>query len=148
MRQLQTPDINVIYIIPWGHNISIIEKTTTINQALFYIHKTIENNCSREVLEYQIETDLYNRQGKAITNFNLTLPEPQSDLAIEIMKDPFNFDFLRLSQKAKERDIENALIQHISQFLPELGLGFAYMGRQLKNQNNYEYFHPIIPIIR
>jgi len=136
-QMAQQPDIQQntqllrrLVTIPWGHHIKIMQKVKDVDQALFYVHKTIENNWSRAVLEYQIETDLYNRQGKAITNFNLTLPEPQSDLANEIMKDPFNFDFLRLSQKAKERDIENALIQHISQFLPELGIGFAYLGRQ------------------
>jgi len=90
VRQIQSPNnysnltseqlFPKLISIPWGHNVSIIEKTTNINQALFYINKTIENNWSRAVLEYQIETDLYGRQGKAITNFNLTLPAPQSDL--------------------------------------------------------------------
>ena len=116
--------------IPWGHHILILKKVKNIDQALFYINKTIENNWSRAVLEYQIETKLYDRQGKAITNFNLTLPTAQSDLANEIMKDPYNFDFLQLSEKVKETDLEKALVQHISQFLPELGIGFAYMGRQ------------------
>jgi predicted nuclease of restriction endonuclease-like (RecB) superfamily len=87
--------------IPWGHHILITQKVKDINQALFYINKTIENNWSRAVLEYQIETNLYGRQGKAITNFNLTLPKPQSDLANELMKDPYNFDFLHLSEKVK-----------------------------------------------
>jgi predicted nuclease of restriction endonuclease-like (RecB) superfamily len=123
-------EMKKILLIPWGHNISIIEKVTDLTQALFYINKTIENNWSRAVLEYQIETNLYKRQGKAITNFSLTLPTPQSDLANEMMKDPYNFDFLRLSEKVKETDLEKALIQHISHFLPELGIGFAYMGRQ------------------
>ena len=123
-------EMNKILLIPWGHNVCIIEKTTNINQALFYINKTIENNWSRAVLEYQIETDLYGKQGKAITNFNLTLPAPQSGLANEMMKDPYNFDFLRLSEKVKEKDLEKALVQHITRFLLELGIGFAYMGRQ------------------
>ena len=117
-------------LVPWGHHILILKKIKNINEALFYINKTIENNWSRSVLEYQIETNLYGRQGKAITNFNLTLPTPQSDLANEIMKDPYNFDFLQLSEKVKETDLEKALVQHISHFLPELGIGFAYMGRQ------------------
>jgi len=119
-----------LFSIPWGHHMKILEKTSDLPQALFYIHKTIENNWSRAVLEYQIETNLYGRQGKAITNFNLTLPAPQSDLANAILKEPYNFDFLRLSEKVKETDLEKALVQHISQFLPELGIGFAYMGRQ------------------
>ena len=83
------------------------------------------------MLEYQIKTNLYGRQGKAVTNFNLTLPAPQSDLANELMKDPYNFfDFLRLSEKVKETDLEKALVQHISHFLPEFGIGFVYMRRQ------------------
>ena len=117
-------------LIPWGHHVLLLKKVKDVHQALFYINKTIENNWSRAVLEYQIETDLYNRQGKAVTNFNLTLPTPQSDLANEIMKSPYNFAFIRLSEKAREADLEKALVQHISQFLPELGIGFAYMGRQ------------------
>jgi len=116
--------------VPWGHHMLILKKIKDIDQALFYINKTIENNWSRTVLEYQIETNLYDRQGKAITNFSLTLPKPQSDLANELMKDPYNFDFLHLSEKVKEIDLEKALVQHISHFLPELGIGFAYMGRQ------------------
>ena len=115
---------------PWGHHVLILKKVKDLNQALFYINKTIENNWSRSVLEYQIESNLYGRQGKAVTNFNLTLPEPQSDLANEMMKDPYNFDFLRLSEKVKEIDLEKALVLHIARFLPELGIGFAYMGRQ------------------
>ena len=119
-----------ISLIPWGHQKLLIDKCASIEQAFFYIHKTIENNWSRAVLEYQIETNLYDRQGKAITNFKMTLPAPHSDLAHELMKDPYNFDFLCLSEKVKETDLEKALIQHISRFLPELGIGFAYMGRQ------------------
>jgi len=123
-------EIDKITLIPWGHQKTIIDKCKSVRQAIFYINKTIEYNWSRAVLEYQIETDLYSRQGKAVTNFNLTLPAPQSDLANELMKDPYNFDFLRLSEKVKETDLEKALVQHISHFLPELGIGFAYMGRQ------------------
>ncbi len=119
-----------LVLVPWGHHIKIMQKVKDIDQALFYINKTIENNWSRAVLEYQIESNLYSRQGKAITNFSLTLPAPQSDLANELMKDPYNFDFLQLSEKVKETDLEKALVQHISHFLPELGIGFAYMGRQ------------------
>jgi predicted nuclease of restriction endonuclease-like (RecB) superfamily len=107
-----------------------MQKIKNMEAALFYIYKTIENNWSRAVLEYQIETKLYSRQGKAITNFAATLPEPQSDLANALLKDPYNFEFLQLSEKVKETDLEKALICHISQFLPELGTGFAYMGRQ------------------
>jgi len=116
--------------IPWGHHLKIMQKVKNLKEAFFYVNKTVENNWSRAVLEYQIETNLYGRQGKAVTNFPKNLPAPQSDLANEIMKDPYNFDFLRLSDKVKETDLEKALVQHISQFLLELGIGFAYMGRQ------------------
>jgi predicted nuclease of restriction endonuclease-like (RecB) superfamily len=123
-------DVPIIAFIPWGHHIKIMQKVKDVDKAIFYINKTIENNWSRAVLEYQIENNLYGKQGKAVTNFSVTLPEPQSDLANEMMKDPYNFDFLQLSEKVRETDLEIALIQHISQFLPELGIGFAYMGRQ------------------
>lgn len=122
--------VSLIASIPWGHQKMLVDKCKSINQAIFYINKTIENNWSRAVLEYQIESNLFGRHGKAITNFSLTLPSPQSDLANELMKDPYNFSFLQLSEKVKEVDLEKALIQHISNFLPELGIGFAYMGRQ------------------
>ena len=82
------------------------------------------------MLEYQIETDLYNRQGKAITNFKISLPEIESDLASSLLKDPYNFDFLTLSTKVKEQELEDKLVLHITQFLLELGKGFAYLGRQ------------------
>ena len=120
----------LISLIPWGHNILIIQKTQSINEALFYTIKTIENNWSRAVLGLQIESRLYERQGKAISNFQLTLPEKQSDLAAETLKDPYKFDFLTLTEKYKEKDIEEQLVKHITQFLLELGTGFAFMGRQ------------------
>ena len=123
-------DISNILLIPWKHHVSIVESVKDINQAIFYINKTIENNWSRAVLEYQIETNLYKRLGNATTNFKLTLPEYESDLANEIVKSEYNFEFLRMSNKVKETDLEQALIQHMAQFLMELGKGFAYLGRQ------------------
>lgn len=108
----------------------ILQKIKTIEEALFYIAETIENNWSRAILEYQIETGLYNRQGKAISNFKQTLPKKEGDLAQQLLKEPYKFDFLTLSAKAKEKDLEQKLIEHITQFLLELGKGFAYMGRQ------------------
>ena len=121
---------NQLFKIPWGHHILILKKIKNPQEAIFYINQTIINNWSRVVLEYQIETRLYNRQGKAITNFKSTLPEIESDLANEFLKDPYNFEFLTLSNQAKEKDLEQQLIIHISKFLLELGKGFAYMGRQ------------------
>ena len=116
--------------IPWGHNILIFSKSTTIYEAKFYIEQTIQNNWSRDVLANQIKSNLYNRTGKAINNFKATLPAPFSDLAIQTLKDPYVFDFLTLSAKANERDIENQLVNHVKKFLLELGKGFAFVGQQ------------------
>ena len=127
-----TDNLQYLTQIPWKHNVVIIQKSQTIEEALFYINKTIENNWSRSVLEYQIETGLYQRQGKAVTNFKNTLPQAESDLAQALLKDPYNFDFIMLSEKAKEKELEDKLVQHITEFLLELGKGFAYMGRQYK----------------
>lgn len=130
----------LVKLIPWGHNREIITKCKNINEAIFYVVETIQNNWSRTILIHQIESKLYERQGKSITNFELTLPKSQSDLAIETLKNPYNFDFLTLGKQAHEKDLEDALVQHITNFLLELGAGFAYVGRQyhLKvGQNDY-----------
>ena len=116
--------------IPWGHNILIFTKLKQLDAALFYIQKTIENNWSRDVLGLQIKSGLYNRQGRSITNFSNTLPEPFSDLAQQTLNDPYIFDFLQLTEGYKEKDIENQLVNHIKQFLLELGKGFAFVGQQ------------------
>ncbi len=116
--------------IPWGHNRVIISKCSDRKQALYYVQKTIKHGWSRSVLTHQIESSLYEREGKAITNFSQTMPEPQSDLAQQLIKDPYNFDFLTLTDDYNERDLENALLDHITKFLLELGSGFAFIGRQ------------------
>jgi len=116
--------------IPWGHNRVIISKCKDVAEALYYVNKTIENNWSRNVLTHQIESGLYHREGKAVTNFTTTLPAPQSDLAQQLIKDPYTFDFLTLTQDYNERELEKALIDHITKFLLELGTGFAFVGRQ------------------
>lgn len=117
--------------IPWGHNILIVSKSRNTNEAIFYIQKTLENNWSRTVLDHQIDLGLYERLGKAISNFEIVLPKPQSELAIETFKDPYKFDFLQIEEKALERDIEEQLVKHITSFLLELGAGFAFVGRQV-----------------
>lgn len=117
--------------IPWGHNVLIITKTNNLEEALFYVNKTSENNWSRTVLAHQIDLDLYKRSGKAITNFENTLPSPHSELAMESLKDPYKFDFLTLTEKALEKDIEEQLVKHITSFLLELGEGFSFVGRQV-----------------
>jgi predicted nuclease of restriction endonuclease-like (RecB) superfamily len=120
-----------VFKIPWGHHREIITQCKTVHEALFYVQKTIKNGWSRAVLMNFIEADLYNSQGKAITNFDRLLPAIQSDLAKEIIKDPYNFDFLTLSENYKEKELEGALIDNIAKFLLELGQGFAYVGRQV-----------------
>ncbi len=116
--------------IPWGHNIAILEKLQSNEQRLWYIQQTIENGWSRASLIMWIESDLYSRQGKAITNFKAMLSEPYSDFAEQALKDPYNFDFLTIDKKAREREIELGLMSHIQKFLLELGQGFAFIGRQ------------------
>jgi predicted nuclease of restriction endonuclease-like (RecB) superfamily len=118
--------------IPWGHNRLIISKTKNINEAIFYVNETIINNWSRDTLEIQISDDLFKRKGKAITNFKHTLPEQQFKLATNILKDPYNFDFLGLENDALEKTIEDELTKHITKFLLELGKGFAFIAQQYK----------------
>lgn len=126
--------------IPWGHNLRILDKVKDAAEREFYIRKTIENGWSRDVLEIQIETHLYHRQGKAITNFELTMPKPQSDLAHQLLKSPYNFDFLGLTEEALERDIEAAMMRHIRDYLLELGVGFAFVGSQYRLEVGGEEF--------
>ena len=116
--------------IPWSHNINIFTKSKSADEALFYITQTIENNWGRETLALQIKSELFNRQGKAITNFKNTLPSPQSDLANQTIKDPYVFDFMTMTKPFVEKDIENQLIDNVTKFLLELGKGFAFMGSQ------------------
>ncbi len=116
--------------IPWFHNCVLIDKTTTVVEREWYIRKTIEHGWSRSVLVHQIESRLRDRQGTAITNFSRTLPKPQSDLARDILKDPYTFDFLSLGDDFGERDLERGLIEHVRSFLLELGVGFAFVGSQ------------------
>lgn len=118
--------------IPWGHNLVIVSKCKDIDEAIFYVNNTLDHGISRSVLTHQIETDLYKREGSAITNFSNTLPPAQSDLVKEIIKDPYCFDFLTLTRDYQERELENALCHNITKFLLELGVGFAFIGRQYK----------------
>ena len=127
--------------IPWGHNVVITSKSKSIEEAVFYSNKTIENNWSRSVLIHQIELGFYERQGKAITNFKNTLPEPHSELATETLKDPYKFDFLTLQEKALEKDIENQLVKHITSFLLELGTGFSFVGQQVPMKIDNQDFY-------
>ncbi|MBK7952882.1 MAG: DUF1016 family protein [Candidatus Accumulibacter sp.] len=116
--------------IPWGHNILIFTKCSSVAEAGFYINQTLEQGWSRDVLALQLKSNLYTRTGKAVTNFSRTLPLPQSDLAQQTIKDPYTFDFMAMTVLYNERDVERQLTQHITQFLLELGKGFAFIGRQ------------------
>lgn len=116
--------------LPWFHNCVLLDKVKGLEERLWYAEQTIQNGWSRNVLVMQIEGGLFRRQGKALTNFGQTLPPAQSDLAQQLLKDPYNFDFLTLSREAHERDLEGGLLEHIRKFLLELGVGFAFVGSQ------------------
>ena len=139
------PDVEIVQHavgqLPWGHNLVLLTRLKDSRQRLAYAQSAIAHGWSRNVLNIHIETRLLERTGKAVTNFAASLPKPQSDLARESLKDPYRFDFLGLSREAGEREIENALMQHVTEFLLELGAGFAFVGRQvLLNVGGDEFF--------
>lgn len=121
-----------IFTIPWGHHTEIIAKCKSVDDALFYVHKTIENGWSRAVLLNFLDAKLHQAEGKAITNFTRLLPPPVSDLAQQTLKDPYNFDFLTIRQNYDEKELQEALTNNITKFLLELGNGFAYVGQQYR----------------
>ena len=116
--------------IPWGHNILLIEKIKDINTRLWYVQEIIKNGWSRETLNQMLKNHVFERSNKAITNFEITLPSAQSELAKQSIKDPYIFDFLTISEHFQERELETELIKHLEHFLLELGTGFAFVGRQ------------------
>ena len=123
-----------LHAIPWGHNLAIISKCKQPEEALYYVGAALQHGWSRSVLVHQIESKLWQREGRAITNFAQTLPAALSDLAAQVLKDPYVFDFLSLTPEHSERELETDLVAHITQFLLELGAGFAYIGRQVPLQ--------------
>lgn len=124
--------------LPWGHNVRLLDQLKTREERLWYANAAIEHGWSRNVLVHHIESKLFERQGKAVTNFGHALPTPQSDLARELLKDPYNFEFLTLQQDAAERDLEKGLLDHIRRFLLELGAGFSFMGSQFRNCERWQ----------
>jgi predicted nuclease of restriction endonuclease-like (RecB) superfamily len=116
--------------LPWSHNCVLLDKVKDAEERQWCAAKTIEHGWSRGTLVLQIESRLYYRQGSADVNFDRTLPAPQSDLARQILKDPYNFDFLTLDAEAHERDLQKGLLDHLRLFLLELGVGFAFVGSQ------------------
>ncbi len=130
-------------LVPWRHHVHIIYKCKTVEEALFYIHKTIEQNWSRSELEDNVSDNLYKKQGKALTNFEYLLPEPQSNLAQSVLKDPYNFEFVSMKKGYNELQLEEALIHNITHFLLELGVGFAFVGSQMElKMSNGKSFYP------
>lgn len=128
-------ELSPIFNVPWGHHKLIMDKVKgDVNKALFYIGQTLENGWSRSLLLNWIDTGLYERQGKAITNFKSTLPTPDSDLTQEITKDPYNFAFAGITKHHNETELKLALLKNITDFLVELGTGFAYVGREYRLQ--------------
>ena len=124
-----------IFSIPWGHHRLLIDKFWGQPQkALFFVRQTIQNGWSRDMLLNFVNTDLYERQGKALTNFTNTLPEETSELAQELTKDPYNFAFTGITGKYNERKLKDALLKNITDFLLELGTGFAYVGKEYRLQ--------------
>lgn len=128
-----TNDEAIVFYIPWGHIMAILGKCKdNHDKALFFVKKTFENNWSRTVLLNFLDTNLYERQGKAITNFSAILPPIESDLAQAITKDPYNFDFLMIREKYDEKELKDALMDNITKFLLELGNGFDFVGREVR----------------
>jgi predicted nuclease of restriction endonuclease-like (RecB) superfamily len=129
------PDVEFVQAVlaqlPWYHQLALLDKLPGPETRRWYAAKAIEHNWSRNILVMQIETRLLERSGKAVTNFDVRLPKPQSDLARESLKDPYRFDFLGLTDEAQERAVENSLVKHVTEFLLELGAGFAFVGRQV-----------------
>ncbi|MDP0589948.1 MAG: PDDEXK nuclease domain-containing protein [Candidatus Endonucleobacter bathymodioli] len=138
---IEHPGFDVLFQVPWGQNLVIISKCKTIEEALFYVSHTIEFGWSRSILSLQIQSELYHREGKALNNFATRLPKVDSDLANQLLKDPYNFEFLTLTKDFKERELENGLVKHITEFLLELGAGFAYIGKQVEiNVGNQDFY--------
>ena len=142
-RQQPVDDFKMLFSIPWDHHRRIIDKCKDdMDKALFFARKTWENNWGRDALLNWLDTDLYERDGKAVTNFQSTLSAVQSDLAQQMTKDPYQFDFLNLREKFDERDIEDELVNNVTRFLLELGKGFSYMGRQFRLEVGQQEFFP------
>lgn len=139
------PDESIVQTTPaqitWYHSTTLLDKVKDADEREWYARAVVLHGWSRDVMVHQIDTDLYHRQGQAVTNFDHTLPTPDSDLAWQILKDPYNFDFLTLDAEARERDLEHGLLQHLRDFLLELGVGFAFVGSQYHLEVGGEDFY-------
>jgi predicted nuclease of restriction endonuclease-like (RecB) superfamily len=132
LESTSVPMPAILLRVPWRHQTVIVSKCKTILEAMFYLNQVIEGNLSRNELEHIIEAHLYEQKGKALNNFESTLPAPQKALANEMLKDPYKLDFLSMAGDFSEKDLEDKLAQNITRFLLELGKGFAYVGRQME----------------
>jgi predicted nuclease of restriction endonuclease-like (RecB) superfamily len=139
-RQLDTPP-EFCLKLPWWHNVILVEQVKNLVEREWYARQAVANGWSRNVLEMWIDSNLYHRQGKAPNNFQKALPSAQSDLAEQIVKDPYSFGFMPVAQEAQEREIETGLMNHLQQFLLELGNGFAFVGRQVPIRIGDEDFY-------
>lgn len=143
MPESPTPAVSydLLFHIPWGHHAVLIEKVKELPVRFWYMQQTIQNGWSRNILSLMIESKVYERRGRSDNNFKLVLPDPQSDLAVQLLKDPYIFDFTTLAEPFNERELETELIKHLEKFLLELGAGFAFVGRQysleIGNQTYY-----------
>jgi predicted nuclease of restriction endonuclease-like (RecB) superfamily len=143
----RAPDLiqQLVIQIPWTYHQVLLDKVKTIEERIFYMQKALGNAWSRNVLAFQIDNQLFERDGKSITNFNERLPEPQSDLATAMLKNPYIFDFLSFGDEIQEKELEKALIHHLEKFMLELGRGFSYVGSQYRiNVDGNEYFPDLV----
>lgn len=131
----------VVANLPWGHNVRLLDAVKDPEERLWYAQQAIAHGWSRNILMLQIDNQLYQRQGSAVTNFDRTLPQPQSDLAQNLLKDPYHLEFLSLGADVQERDLEKALVTRIRDFLLELGVGFAFVGSQYRLDVGGEEFY-------
>ena len=131
----------VVAQIPWGHNVRILDYVKHPSERDWYVRATLQYGWSRDILVHQIESGLYRRQGGAITDFEQVMPPAQSELAQQITKDPYCFDFLMLDPDAHERDLERALLEHLREFLLELGVGFAFVGSRYRLEVGGQEFY-------
>ena len=132
----------IFFSVPWGHHLYIISQCKEVSRAVFYLKKTVENGWSRAVLLNYLDTNLYERQGKAVNNFKILLANPQSELAAQTLKDPYNFDFLTIDGEYRERELEQAITHNVTRFLLELGTGFAFVGSQVPLQVGEDTVYP------
>lgn len=127
--------------IPWGHNTVLLDKVRGLEERVWYARQVVEHGWSRNVLVHQVESGLYERRGQAVTNFDRTLPAAQSDLAVELIKDPYHFAFVGMGHDLEERELERALLAHVRDFLLELGVGFAFVGSQYRLEVGGQDYH-------